>query len=175
MGMARMMQSLEDLKNVSIVSLTLQQGLERYYQANPTFVRDRDLQVGILRIPWCDLQRHDIMHVVTGCSTDLDQELRLIGFLLTALTWRRPWYYYLQSVGVFLELLMQSFRGEAWGGNYLNPMQVCQLYVQGIRQGLQVRKKIDASIQPDLVMGRSLDSLREEYGIVNGGAWDQAK
>ncbi|MBM0743393.1 hypothetical protein JOY44_17535 [Phormidium sp. CLA17] len=156
----------------STVPLTLQQGLELYYQANPTFVRDRDMQVGILRIPWCDLQRHDIMHVVTGYSTSLDHELRLIGFLLTALTWRRPWYYYLQSVGVFLELLAQSFRGEAWGGNYLNPVQVCQLYLQGIRQGLQVGKQINAYLQPDRVMGRSLESLREEYGIFNMGAWD---
>lgn len=164
--------STRNLTIASTVPLTLQQGLELYYQANPTFVRDRDLQVGILRIPWCDLQRHDLMHIVTGYSTDLDDELRLIGFLLTALTWRRPWYYYLQSGGVFLELLAQSFRGEAWGGNYLNPVQVCQLYLQGIRQGLTVRKKIDAYIQPDRVMGRSLDSLRENYGIANKGAWD---
>ncbi|PZV09934.1 MAG: hypothetical protein DCF22_17645 [Leptolyngbya sp.] len=166
------MQPLKKLAVESTAPLTLQQGLERYYQANPTFVRDRDMQVGILHIPWHDLQRHDIMHVVTGYSTQLDDELRLIGFLLTALTWRRPWYYYLQSVGVFLELLAQSFRGEAWGGNYLNPMQVCQLYGQGIRQGLTVGKKIDAYIQSDRVMGRSLKSLRDEYGIANRGAWD---
>ncbi|MEX0270851.1 hypothetical protein AB3R30_17050 [Leptolyngbyaceae cyanobacterium UHCC 1019] len=172
------MQPLKSLTVNSVdstVPLTLQQGLERYYQANPTFVRDRDLQVGILRIPWHDLQRHDIMHVVTGYSTSLDQELRLIGFLLTALTWRRPWYYYLQSIGVFFELLAQSFRGEAWGGNYLNPMQVCRLYLQGIRQGLTVCKKIDAYIQSDRVMGRSLESLRQEYGIANRGAWDEIK
>jgi ubiquinone biosynthesis protein Coq4 len=157
-----------------IASLTLQEGLERYYQANPTFVRDRDLQVGFLPIPWRDLQRHDLMHVVTGYGTALDQELRLIGFLLTALTWRRPWYYYLQSIGVFLELLAQSFRGKAWGGNYLNPTQVCQLYWQGIQQGLTVAQKIDASIDPDSVMARSLHSLRAEYGISDAGAFDIA-
>ncbi len=95
-------------------SLTLQQGLEHYYQANPQISRYQDIWVGWLRIPWTDLQKHDIMHVVTGYSTDLDQELRLIGFLLTALTWRRPWYFYLQSIGVFLEILWKSVRGKAF-------------------------------------------------------------
>ena len=75
-------------------SQTLRQGLERYYAENPDFVRDRDLQVGWINVPWRDLQRHDIMHVVTGYSTAIDDEMRLIGFLLTALTRRRPWTYY---------------------------------------------------------------------------------
>ena len=78
---------------------TLRHGLTRYYDLNPDFVRDRDLQLGWLTIPWRDLQRHDIMHVVTGYGTSLDDEMRLVGFLLTALTWRRPWTYYLQSLG----------------------------------------------------------------------------
>jgi hypothetical protein len=102
----------------SATSLTLRQGLENYYRANPQFMRNQDIWVGWLRIPWNDLQKHDIMHVVTGYSTDLEQELRLIGFLLTAITWRRPWYFYLQSVGVFLELLWQSMRGKAFGPTY---------------------------------------------------------
>jgi ubiquinone biosynthesis protein Coq4 len=74
-------------------SLTLRQGLENYYQSNPQFVRNQDIWVGWLRIPWRELQKHDIMHVVTGYNTDLEQELRLIGFLLTAVTWRRPWLF----------------------------------------------------------------------------------
>jgi ubiquinone biosynthesis protein Coq4 len=152
--------------------LTLRQGLERYYQANPTFVRNQDLQIGIIQIPWCDMQRHDIMHVVTGYSTALEEELLLIGFLLTALTWRRPWYYYAQSFVVFLELLGRSLRGNAWGPTYHNPLQVCQRYFQGVRQGFTVGNKINAYIDPESVMDRELASLREEYGIQNAGAWD---
>jgi ubiquinone biosynthesis protein Coq4 len=153
-------------------SLTLRQGLERYYQANPDFVRNQDLWVGIMRIPWCDMQRHDIMHVVTGYSTALEQELQLIGFLLTALTWKRPWYYYAQSFVVFLELLWQSIQGKAWGGIYHNPVQVCRLYLKGVKQGLTVPKKINAAIDPETVLDRDLESLRSEYGIQNAGAWD---
>ena len=122
----------------SATSLTLRQGLENYYRANPQFMRNQDIWVGWLRIPWNDLQKHDIMHVVTGYSTDLEQELRLIGFLLTAITWRRPWYFYLQSVGVFLELLWQSMRGKAFGPTYYKPLQVCQFYWEGVRQGTTV-------------------------------------
>lgn len=153
-------------------TLTLRQGLERYYQANPDFVRDQDLRVGIMCIPWCDMQRHDIMHVVTGYSTALEQELQLIGFLLTSLTWKRPWYYYAQSFVVFLELLWQSIQGKAWGGIYHNPVQVCRLYLKGVQQGLTVPKKIDAAIDPQTVLDRELTSLRAEYGIQNAGAWD---
>jgi ubiquinone biosynthesis protein Coq4 len=153
-------------------TLTLRQGLERYYQANPDFVRNQDLWVGIMRIPWCDMQRHDIMHVVTGYSTALEQELQLIGFLLTALTWKRPWYYYAQSFVVFLELLWQSIQGKAWGGIYHNPVQVCQLYLKGVKQGLTLPKKINAAIDPETVLDRDLASLRSEYGIQNAGAWD---
>ncbi len=156
----------------SFPSKTLRQGLERYYQANPDFVRDRDLWVGIMRIPWCDMQRHDIMHVVTGYSTALEQELQLIGFLLTALTWKRPWYYYAQSFVVFLELLWQSMQGKAWGGIYHNPVQVCRLYWKGVQQGLALPKKIDAAIDPETVLDRDLESLRSDYGIQNAGAWD---
>ncbi|MBW4582375.1 MAG: hypothetical protein KME42_22635 [Tildeniella nuda ZEHNDER 1965/U140] len=151
---------------------TLRQGLERYYQANPDFVRDQNLWVGIMCIPWCDMQRHDIMHVVTGYSTALEQELQLIGFLLTSLTWKRPWYYYAQSFVVFLELLWQSLQGKAWGGVYHNPVQVCQLYLKGAKQGLTVHKKIDAYIDPETVLDRSLLLLRSDYGIQNAGAWD---
>lgn len=146
-------------------SFTLREGLERYYQANPEFVQNQDLWVGRFRVPWCDLQRHDIMHVVTGYNTDLDQELQLIGFLLTALTWHRPWYYYAQSLVVFLELLGQSFRGEAWGDRYFNPLQVCRLYLKGVRQGWTIAKKINAFMDPQQVMDRTIESLRLEYGI----------
>lgn len=112
--------------NPASASLTLRQGLGNYYQTNPQFVRNQDIWVGRLRIPWRELQKHDIMHIVTGYSTDLAQELRLIGFLLTAITWRRPWYFYLQSIGVFLELLWKSLRGKAFGPTYYNPLQVCR-------------------------------------------------
>ena len=153
-------------------SQTLRQGLARYYHQHPQFVQNQDLYVGWFRVPWCDLQRHDIMHLVTGYSTALDQELRLIGFLLTALTWRRPWYYYAQSVVVFLELLGRSLRGKTLGDRYLNPLQTCQLYWAGVRQGMTVRPKIDAFIDPQSVMDCELTVLRATYGIHNAGAWD---
>lgn len=164
--------SVSSPSNQRLQPLTLRQGLETYYQANPDFVRDHDLWVGIMRIPWCDMQRHDIMHVVTGYSTALEQELQLIGFLLTSLTWKRPWYYYAQSFVVFLELLWQSLQGKAWGGIYHNPVQVCQLYLKGVQQGLAVHKKIDAYINPETMLDRTLPSLRSEYGIHNAGTWD---
>jgi ubiquinone biosynthesis protein Coq4 len=153
-------------------TLTLREGLDLYYRANPTFVQDRDFWVGWFRVPWCDMLRHDIMHVITGYGTTLDHELRLIGFLLTALTWKRPWYYYAESFIVFLELLWQSIRGISWGDMYYNPAKVCQFYVEGIRQGFTVSKKIDAYIDPQNVLHRDLASLRKEYSIQNAGAWD---
>jgi hypothetical protein len=153
-------------------TLILRQGLELYYQSNPEFTRNQDLQVGWIRIPWRDLARHDMMHVVTGYSTRLDEELRLIGFLLTAVTWRRPWYYYAQSLLVFLELFAMSLRGKSWGDRYYHPFQVCQLYWQGVRQGFTVQKKINAYIDPETVLDQELRSLRQEYGITNAGAWD---
>lgn len=158
--------------DISSETPTLRQGLARYYQANPEFVQNQDFWVGWMRIPWRDMQRHDIMHVVTGYSTHLEQELQLIGFLLTAITWRRPWYYYAQSLGVFLELLVMSLQGKSLGLSYCNPLKVCQLYWRGVRQGCTVRQKIDAYIDPHQVMDRSLRSLRTEYGIANAGAWD---
>jgi ubiquinone biosynthesis protein Coq4 len=150
-------------------SLTLRQGLENYYQNNPQFARNQDIWVGWLRIPWRELQKHDVMHVVTGYSTDLAQELRLIGFLLTAITWRRPWYFYLQSIGVFLELLWKSLRGKSFGPTYYNPSQVCRFYWQGVCQGTTIRKSIDAYLDPETLMDRDLRSLREEYGIDKAG------
>ncbi|TVQ19470.1 MAG: hypothetical protein EA367_11640 [Leptolyngbya sp. DLM2.Bin15] len=153
-------------------SLTLRDGLERYYLANPDVPRGQDIQVGWLHIPWQDLQKHDIMHVVTGYSTALKDELQLIGFLLTALTWKRPWYFYLQSLGVFAELLGRSLLGRRYGADYYWPWHVCRYYRLGIQQGLRVRKKIDAYLDPELMMDRSLTSLRQDYGIRNAGAWD---
>jgi ubiquinone biosynthesis protein Coq4 len=154
--------------------LTLRQGLDRYYRANPQFTRHQDLWVGWLRIPWRDLQKHDIMHVVTGYGTNLADELQLIGFLLTALTWQRPWYFYLQSIGVFVELLGRSLLGQQYGSRYYSPLQVCRYYGQGIRQGRRVTPKIPANLDPDTVMDRELASLRADYGIANAGAWDGA-
>jgi ubiquinone biosynthesis protein Coq4 len=154
------------------VGLTLEEGLKRYYQANPEFVQGKDFWVGWIRIPWCDMHRHDIMHIVTGYSTELDQELQLIGFLLTAITWRRPWYYYLQSFGVFLELLGKSMSGKSLGSTYYNPLEVCRLYFKGVAQGSTVRPKINAYIAPHTVLNRPLQAIRAEYGIHNAGAWD---
>ena len=153
-------------------NITLRKGLEKYYASNPTFAQNEDIWVGNFRVPWRDLQRHDVMHIITGYSTDLAQELKLIGFLLTALTWRRPWYYYAQSFVVFLELLWKSLRGQSFGITYYPPLQVCDYYWQGVQQGLTVKKKINAYIDPQTVIDRPLKELRAEYGIANAGAWD---
>jgi hypothetical protein len=52
------------------------------------------------------------------------------------------------------------------------PLQVCQFYWEGVRQGTTVCKKIDAYLNPETMMERNLDSLREEYDIRNAGTWD---
>jgi hypothetical protein len=153
---------------------TLRQGLQRYYQSNPDFVRDRDLQLGWLTIPWRDLQRHDIMHVVTGYSTALDDEMRLVGFLLTGLTWRRPWTYYLQSLGTAMEMFWRACWGQSVESSPMEyrPFEMLRFYWAGVRQGLRVRQPINAYLNPNTVMDQTLDSLREIYGIRNAGAWD---
>lgn len=158
----------------STIGTTLRQGLERYYAANPDFVRNQDLHVGWIRVPWPDLQRHDIMHVVTGYSTALDDEMRLIGFLLTSLTWRRPWTYYLQSLGVFAEILWRSCWGQTFGSASMTfgPLKILRCYLSGVRQGFTVRRRINAYLDPKRVLDQDLENLRQHYGIVNAGAWD---
>ena len=155
-------------------SQTLREGLAAYYQANPSFVRDRDLVLRWLTIPWEDLQRHDIMHVVTGYSTTLKDEMHLIGFLLTALTWRRPWTYYLQSLGSALEITWRACWRQPVGTESVThgPIEIVHFYLVGVRQGLTVRKRIRADIDPTTVMNQPLEKLRQEYGIANAGAWD---
>ena len=154
--------------------LTLRQGLERYYAANPEFVREQDLHVGWVRVPWQDLQRHDIMHVVTGYSTALADEMRLIGFLLTALTWRRPWSYYVLCGGVFLEIFWRSLWRQGVNNWAIKqgPLAIVRCYLAGIRQGFRVHQPINAYIDAETVMDQSLNSLRQRYGIANAGAWD---
>ena len=105
--------------------------------------------------------------VDSGALGGFAEALRLIGFLLTALTWRRPWYFYLQSVGVFGELL-----GRRFGQRYHGPWAICRHYWRGVRQGQRVTKKIVASLDPNTVLDRNLANLRAEYGIGNHGAWD---
>ena len=153
---------------------TLREGLQLYYGNHPEFTRDQDLQLGWVTIPWSDLQRHDIMHVVTGYSTALDDEMRLVGFLLTALSWQRPWTYYVQNVGTFLEVLWRSCRGQAVGHAQMRyaPWDITRFYIAGIRQGLTVCQQIDAYIDPATVMDQALDRIRRTYGIENAGAWD---
>ena len=153
---------------------TLRQGLQRYYAENPDFVQNQDLDLGLVRIPWRDLQRHDIMHVVTGYGTTLDDEMRLVGFILTGLTWRRPWIYYVQNVGAFLEVLWRSLWGRAVGTEttHYRPLEICRFYFAGVRQGRTVRRPINAYLDPAAVMDQELDTLRQHYGIRNAGAWD---
>lgn len=158
----------------SIIKPTLRQGLQRYYADNPDFVQNQDLDLGLVRIPWRDLQRHDIMHVVTGYGTTLDDEMRLVGFILTGLTWRRPWTYYVQNVGAFLSVLWRSLWGRAVGTEttHYRPLEICRFYFAGVRQGRTVRRPINAYLDPAAVMDQELDALRQHYGIRNAGAWD---
>ncbi len=153
---------------------TLREGLELYYQNNPDFVRDRDLQLGWVRIPWQDLQRHDIMHVITGYSTALDDEMRLVGFLLTALSWRRPLTYYLQNISVLVEVLWRSLWGRTVGRARMQyrPQDIWRFYTFGLEQGLKIRPAIDAYLDPKEVLDCELENLRQIYGIKNAGAWD---
>jgi hypothetical protein len=153
---------------------TLRQGLQRYYAENPDFIQNQALDLGLVRIPWRDLQRHDIMHVVTGYSTNLDDEMRLVGFILTGLTWRRPWTYYVQNIGAFLEVLWRSLWGRSVGTetSHYSPRDICHFYLAGIRQGRTVRQRINAYLDPAAVMDQDLDALRQRYGIRNAGAWD---
>lgn len=153
---------------------TLRQGLQRYYAENPDFIQNQDLDLGLVRIPWQDLQRHDIMHVVTGYNTTLDDEMRLVGFILTGLTWRRPWTYYVQNVGALLAVLWRSLWGHAVGTETIqySPFAICRFYFAGMRQGLTVRHAINAYLDPAVVMDQELDTLRRHYGIRNAGAWD---
>ena len=153
---------------------TLRQGLENYYRSNPEFTRDRDLQLGWLRIPWRDLQRHDIMHIVTGYNTTIDDEMRLIGFLLTSLSWCRPWTYYVQNIGSATEIFWRSCWGQAVGNSPMpyRPQDILRFYLTGIKQGLRVHQQIDAYIDPATVMDQDIKTLRQTYGIKNAGAWD---
>lgn len=154
--------------------LTLRQGLHLYYLHNPAFTRDQDLQLGWVTIPWQDLQRHDIMHVVTGYSTALDDEMRLVGFLLTGLSWRRPWTYYVQNIGTVLEVLWRTAMGKPVGteNTQHRPWEILQFYWAGVNQGLAVSHPIDAYLEPNSVMDQTLTGLRQVYGIENAGAWD---
>ena len=53
---------------------TLQQGLEEYYQVNPSITDPRELSPEFARI----LLAHDVAHVVLGCDTDMYDEIKLL-------------------------------------------------------------------------------------------------
>ena len=152
--------------------LTLRQGLERYYATHPEFVQNQDLLVGWVTVSWADLHKHDMMHVVTGYGTSLPEEVRLDGIFLTALTWRRPWYYYPRSLGLFLAVLWDSLRGRSIDSRYYSPLQICYFYLVGIWEGWRYRRKIDGFVDTESLLDRTLRSLQTEYGISNAGAWD---
>jgi hypothetical protein len=54
------------------------------------------------------------------------------------------------------------------------PLEILQFYRFGVRQGLTVRDRINAYLDPETVMDQDLESLRQHYGIANAGAWDEA-
>ena len=114
------------------------------------------------------------MHVVTGYSTALVDEMHLVGFLLTALTWRRPWTYYLQSIGVVLEVTWRACWRQSVGAEAMTygPVDIVRFYLAGVQQGLTVRRRINAYIDPAAVLDQLLDDLCRYYGIYNAGAWD---
>jgi len=51
-------------------------------------------------------------------------------------------------------------------------LQICNYYWQGVKQGLTVKKKINAYIDPQTVIDRPIAELRNEYGVASAGAWD---
>ncbi len=53
---------------------TLEQGLEEYYETNPSITDPRELSPEFAQI----LLAHDISHVVLGCDTDMYDELKLL-------------------------------------------------------------------------------------------------
>jgi hypothetical protein len=53
---------------------TLQQGLEEYYQINPSITDPRELSPEFAQI----LLAHDVSHVVLGCDTDMYDEIKLL-------------------------------------------------------------------------------------------------
>jgi hypothetical protein len=53
---------------------TLQQGLEEYYETNPSITDPRELPPEFAQI----LLAHDISHVVLGCDTDMYNEIKLL-------------------------------------------------------------------------------------------------
>ena len=53
---------------------TLQQGLEEYYEINPSVTDPRELPPEFARI----LLAHDISHVVLGCDTNMYDEIKLL-------------------------------------------------------------------------------------------------
>ena len=53
---------------------TLQQGLDEYYQKNPSITDPRQLPPEFSQI----LLAHDVTHVVLGCHTDMYDEIKLL-------------------------------------------------------------------------------------------------
>lgn len=53
---------------------TLQQGLEEYYDTNPSITNPQDLSPEFAQI----LLAHDVSHVVLGCDTDMYDEIKLL-------------------------------------------------------------------------------------------------
>lgn len=55
---------------------TLQQGLEEYYESNPSITDPRKLPPEFAQI----LLAHDVSHVVLGCDTNMYDEIKLLPF-----------------------------------------------------------------------------------------------
>ena len=53
---------------------TLQQGLEEYYEINPSITDPRELPPEFAKI----LLAHDVSHVVLGCDTNMYDEIKLL-------------------------------------------------------------------------------------------------
>ncbi len=53
---------------------TLQQGLEEYYEMNPSITDPKELPLEFARI----LLAHDVSHVILGCDTNMYDEIKLL-------------------------------------------------------------------------------------------------
>jgi len=57
--------------------LTLQQGLEEYYTANPGITDPKELSPNFAKI----LHAHDVSHIIFGCDTSMYEELKLLPLI----------------------------------------------------------------------------------------------
>lgn len=109
------------------------------------------------------------MHVVTSYGTSLPEEVRLNGIFLTALTWRRSWYYYSRirasslCFSPFCGMQCEAARSSA---TTARPKSAASTSQALWKAGAMLASTV---INIESLLDRSLRSLRSEYGICSAG------